>query len=203
MADVRIYVEGGGDGPRGQSPLGWAYREFFSEFHGKMPKVVACGGRGSAYDDFMTAVRVYPDACVILLADAERPVVAPPRQHLAQNPDNWNLGRVEDDQVHLMVQAIEAWFIADRAALADYYGQGFNENPIPGRPPEEIPKDTLKNALKQAARQTGKKGYHEIHDGTRILARINPATVREKCPHCQRLFLVLARETGVPLPDLQ
>ena len=201
MAAVTIYVEGGGDGARGLQQVRLAFREFLSEFTGSMPRIIPCGGRGAAYDDFMTAVRSRPNEFILLLVDAEARVrVASPRQHL-RGRDGWDLSEVEEEQVHMMVQAIEAWMIADRDAVREYFGDGFNENALPGRRnPEEIPKDDLKGALIRAGRDTNKKGYHEIHDGTKILEKLDPAVVRGACPHCRRLFTVLSRETGVTLP---
>lgn len=203
MASVTIYVEGGGGERRGLQQLRLAFREFLNEFAGSMPKVVACGGRDSAHDDFTTAVRTASDSFIVLLVDAEATVRGhSARQHLLSR-DGWDLAEYPEDQIHMMVQAIEAWMIADRDALKRYFGDGFSENPLPDRRnPESIPKDDLKRALDRAGRDTKKQGYHEINDGTRILAELDPAIVRSRCPWCKRLFLVLSRETGVPLPDL-
>jgi len=201
MAAVTIYVEGGGDTARGLQQTRLAFGDFFSEFTGSMPKIISCGGRGKAYDDFIAAAENDPDAFIILLVDAERSAGGRlPTEHLAAPPDRWNLDGIPDDRLHMMVQAVEAWMIADRDAVRDYFGQGFNENPLPGRPPETIPKDDLKRALENAGRDTKKKGYHEISDGTEILKLLDAATVRNKCGWCRRLFTVLSRETGVALP---
>jgi hypothetical protein len=97
-----------------------------------------------------------------------------------------------------MVQAVEAWMIADREAIRDYFGDGFNENALPKRRnPEEIPKDDLKDALDQAGRNSKTRGYHEIVDGTRIIERLDPVVVRSKCPSCRRLFDVICDHLGV------
>jgi hypothetical protein len=136
------------------------------------------------------------------LVDSERAVIVPPREHLSK-ADRWNLADVSDDQVHLMVQAVEAWLIADREALADYFGKGFNDNPLPDRPSEEIPAGSLKNVLNQAARKTNRGRYDEIADCPEILSQVDPAVVRAACPHCRHLFRVLSRVTGVTLADPQ
>jgi len=203
MASVILFVEGGGDKGRGRQLVRLAFIEFFREFGGSMPDIRARGAREEAKDAFLAEVENASSAFVMLLVDAEAQLrVNSPRQHLHAS-DGWELSRCADDQVHLMVQAIEAWMIADRDALRDYFGQGFSENPLPGRPPETIPKDDLKRTLKEAGRQTNKKGYNEIADGTAILAMLDPATVRAKCQWCRRLFLVLSDAVGIPLPDLQ
>ncbi len=54
MVSVKIYVEGGGDSKEQQSRC----REGFSKliekagFQGRMPSIVACGGRDSVFDNF-------------------------------------------------------------------------------------------------------------------------------------------------------
>lgn len=200
MAAVRIYVEGGGDKREGRRAVRQGFAGFLREFQGVMPAIVACGGREGTHDDFLTALKNHPNDFVILLVDAEEAVVASPRQHLKAR-DGWELENADDEQVHLMVQAIEAWMIADREALRAYYGHGFSANSLPDKPPEDIPKDDLKRFLDQAGRNTQKKGYNEIDDGTKILAKLDPAVVRKKCPHCRRLFEVICRENGLdPLP---
>ncbi len=44
-----------------------------------------------------------------------------------------------------MVQAMEAWFLADREALANFYDGGFLANSLPGSPTnvEAVLKDDL------------------------------------------------------------
>ena len=44
-----------------------------------------------------------------------------------------------------MVECMEAWFLADRAALLRFYGQGFNENALPATTtnPEQVRKVDL------------------------------------------------------------
>lgn len=47
-----------------------------------------------------------------------------------------------------MVQAMEAWFIADADKLKEFYGRDFNENAIPkDRDIERIEKSRLDSAL--------------------------------------------------------
>ncbi|HCU37666.1 MAG TPA: hypothetical protein DGT21_20200 [Armatimonadetes bacterium] len=199
MSPVRIYVEGGGDGRVGKSEVRKGFQEFFREFADVMPAVIPCGGRNQAYDDFRTALRKHPEAFVILLVDAEGPVLGDVscRAYL-KSREKWDLRDVDEDQVHLMVQAVEAWLIADPDAIAAFYGNGVNMNAIPTtRNPEDIPKDTLKSSLDNAGKHTQKRGYHEINHCPKILAAIRAAVVRERCAHCKALFDVLCRIVGI------
>lgn len=61
------------------------------------------------------------------------------------------------DQCHLMVQTMEAWFIADADTLAQFYGQHFNRNSLPGaKDVETIDKSRIEKALDAATRHTTK-----------------------------------------------
>lgn len=56
-----------------------------------------------------------------------------------------------------MVQAMEAWFIADVETLKKFYGNGFKENSLPKTSNVEIiTKDSLEPSLKNATRNTTK-----------------------------------------------
>lgn len=77
-----------------------------------------------------------------------------------------------------MVRAMEAWFLADREALAEYYDGGFRQDRLPGRPDdiEMIRKDDLEPALVRATRDTRTKHtYHKTRHGFALLEMIAPA----------------------------
>lgn len=94
--------------------------------------------------------------------------------------------------VHLMVQTMETWIVADADALAGYYGQGFRRAVLPRRSDlEHEPKGSVAKALNNATRHTGKGTYHKIHHGADLLARLDSRTVRSRCPNCDRLFATL------------
>jgi len=87
-----------------------------------------------------------------------------------------------------MVQAMEAWFLADRDALATYYGQGFRRNALPGDEQhiEAIRKDHLVPSLENASRDTKTKGqYHKTRHGFALLATIDPVKVEAGSPHAE------------------
>jgi len=91
-----------------------------------------------------------------------------------------------------MVQTMEAWLIADREALARFYGQGFGVSAIPMHSNvEQIDKSTLESALKAATRHTSKGEYHKIHHGCKLLTQLDSARVRYAALHCERLFTTL------------
>lgn len=91
-----------------------------------------------------------------------------------------------------MVQAVEAWFIADIETLKKFYGQGFKENAIPKNANvETIAKDTLEPSLKAATGKTTKGEYHKINHASKLLELLDVATVRQASPYCDRLFTTL------------
>lgn len=88
-----------------------------------------------------------------------------------------------------MVQAMEAWFLADREALATFYDGGFLRNSLPGSATniEIVRKQDLEPALKNATRKTNTKGvYRKIDHGAALLALIDPAKVEKASPHAKQ-----------------
>ncbi len=57
MVNVRIYVEGGGDGKSLKIECRKGFRTLLEKegFAGKMPGIIACGRREKAYKDYCTA----------------------------------------------------------------------------------------------------------------------------------------------------
>ena len=54
------------------------------------------------------------------------------KQHLMKRVgDEWSMAGMEDEHIHLMVQVMESWVIADLEALKKFYGSDFNSNAIP------------------------------------------------------------------------
>ena len=158
-------------------------------------KLVPCGGRRQTFERFRNAVtEAQPDELVVLLVDAEAAVGNnTPRAHL-QTRDNWNLAFAANDMVHLMVQVMETWIVADPDTLAKYYGSRFRANSLPATAnPETIHKTRIMTALRAATRYTQKRVYHKIRHASEILHLLDRRRVRERCPACDRLFDTLER----------
>ena len=188
---VRIYVEGGGDNKDTLKRCSEGFASYCQKLvsANHRPKIVACGGRDEAFKRFKTAVDSSQagDVCA-LLVDAEAPVCfASSVQHL-QERDHWNFPALVRHKVFLMVQAMEAWFLADRQALADFYNGGFLANSLPGSHTnvEAVQKGDLERALIHASRLTKTKGeYHKVKHGFALLALIDPARVAGASPHAK------------------
>lgn len=199
---IKVFVEGGGETKALRTKCRRSFSNFFQKagMEGRMPSVVASGSRREAFDDFRAAVR-RPGRYdfIVLLVDSEGPVTTGPWQHLKKKPDNWDQpSGTTDAQVHLMVQCMEAWFLADRDTLATYYGNGFKQNALPARQDiEKIPKDDVLNGLKNATRSGVSKGeYEKGQHSFDILAQTDPNKVIAASPHAQRLVDTLKAKVG-------
>ena len=198
MVTKKLYVEGGGDGKSLKTQCRRGFRKFLERagLAGKMPAIVACGGRNGALKDFRRALAA-GDCQPFLLVDAEAPVVVPyaqPWAHL-ENRDGW--GRPEgatDEQCHLMVQVMESWFLADPQELADYYGQGFNLGALPKNPDiEAVAKEDVFQGLEQATRATKKRGYSKGDHSFSIAEHLDPGLVMAKSRYAKRLVEELGK----------
>jgi len=199
---VKIYVEGGGDAASLKTECRQGFSKFFESagFKGKMPRVVPCGGRNDAYDSFCTAIGQGEGVCAFLLVDSEDVVDAThqqgkpdqwkPWEHLKQR-DNWDKpSGTADSDCHLMVQCMEAWFIADRQALAAFFGQDFKQNKLPNaaNPIESVSKQQLYTSLADATKLCPKGQYGKGSHSFKLLALINPTNVTTASPWAKRLI---------------
>ena len=203
---VTIYVEGGGDGSQLRNECRRGFIAFFEKagFAKRMPKVVACGGRVEAYRKFCKAVGQRRADVPLLLVDSEGPIGAwnpstpgVPWAHLKNRVgDHWERpDGATDDSVHLTVQMMESWFLADRECLARYFGADFNENslPAPQRKLEEVPKGEVAKALKESTRQCERKGrYDKGEHSFQLLRELDVSRVVEASPYARRLVETVA-----------
>jgi hypothetical protein len=110
---VKVYVEGGGDSKALQTKCRQGFSEFFrtAGLARRMPRIVACGARSSAYRDFRTAHSRGGVDFPMLLVDSEGPMGhSDPWEHVRQRPgDQWTRPEgASEDHLHLMVQTMEA-----------------------------------------------------------------------------------------------
>ena len=195
---VKVYVERGGDGRELRARCRRGFSSFFekADLVGRMPRVIACGGRQSAYAKFLAALASGNERdFIVLLVDSEDPVAegSGPWLHL-MNRDGWDKpDDAMDENVHLMVQCMEAWFLADKDRLAVFFGRGFNRNALPGhRDIEEIAKADVLQGLKNATRQCQPKGdFGKGRHSFELLSQIDPASVLAASPHAKRLVEIL------------
>jgi hypothetical protein len=199
---VRVYVEGAGDYKHTDRTT--ACRRGFQELFARLGlperriRVIACGSRRQTFNDFKKAVLEDLTDFVIMLVDSEGPVSTPTSWDHLHARDGWQRpGPATDEQAHLMVQCMETWFLADRDALTEFYGQGFLAGSLPGQSNiEQIPKDSLLPILKHASKQTTKGSYHKTKHAFALLRLIDPSKLRAASPHAASLFDVLIQRTS-------
>lgn len=194
---VTVYIEGGGNGKELRTRCRQGFSEFFRKagLAGRMPKLVACGAREKAYDRFCSALGRSDEIFVVLLVDSEGPVTenAGPWTHLRER-DNWRKPtQATDENAHLMVQCMEAWFFADKETLANYFGNGFNRNALSNQAAvENIARIDIEQGLKNATQQCKPKGrYNKGRHSFAILGQINPEKVIAASPHARQLIAIL------------
>lgn len=209
---VAIYVEGGGDTASTLKP----FRQGMSAFLAPIVKaarqkriqwrVVACGGRQQAYDKFVDALENEPEVWNVLLVDSEDPVddgVLPWTHLRARQGDKWDHpAGADEEQCQLMVCCMEAWFLADPAGLKAHFGGNFDSAKLPpAHLAETRTKADIEKALSQATMDTPAREYKKIRDGAKLLAKVQPAEVRQHCKWCERLFVSVLQvigEAGLP-----
>jgi len=133
---ARLYVEGG-DSKEDQIRCREGFRKLIEQAGfadtQRMPRLIACGGRDAAFDDFKSAHSGRVADYIAMLVDSEDPVAEAEKtwDHLKAR-DNWDRpdGAV-DEQVLLMTTCMETWIVADRAALREHYGHKLQENALP------------------------------------------------------------------------
>ena len=203
---MKLYVEGGGDGKDLQIACREGFRKFLEKagLAGKMPRTVACGGRQNAYDSFCTAIENGEEA--LLLIDSEElvaeayqqgePVKWKPWDHLRNRKgDQWEKpDKAADEDCHLMVQCMEAWFVADRDILQQFFGPKFNAKKLPAKENqiEKISKDNLYQSLENATRDCETKGaYGKGEHSFKILTLISPDLVIAASPWAKRFIDIM------------
>lgn len=183
VTEIRIYFEG-------DHKLRPGFRVFLKDIYETARRIrcrmelIATGATPGA--DFKRALKTRPTAWNILLLDSEGPDTGDLFSRLRQAEQ---LEESLEESVFWMVQLMEAWFLADIAALRRFYGQGFHEAALPGNPKvEEIPKQEVFSGLKKATRTSTKGAYHKTGHAPGLLAQIDPEQVKQAAPNCRRFF---------------
>ena len=203
-------MEGGGDTARTIDPFRRGMSAFLKSVKAEVRarhirwRVIPCGGRREAYDAFIDALDKEPEVFNVLLVDSEDPIaitVAPWKHVKQRKGDKWDQPKGADDaRLQMMAACMEAWFLADPAALEKHFGDDFDSGTLPSPDDAESrTKANVSDALKKAAKKTTAKEYRKIRDGAKLLEKIDSSVVRRRCKWCDRLFDTLAEAIGTPL----
>lgn len=206
---ISVCVEGGGDKKDTQRRCRRAFSDFFHRAGiSRGLQIVPGGGREDTLQNLSQRIKSAPVGdFVVGLVDSEGPVgsgVSAWAHLRGQIPKmhDWFSGITPDyESAYLMIQCMEAWFLADREELKNYFGSDFAESALPGNPDvEEIPKDDVLDGLRNATRQCtgkGQKGrYDKGQHSFQILGRIDPGKVTQVSPEARRLIETLKEKAG-------
>lgn len=193
MVTFKLYVEGGGEGPRLDTRFREAWQRFFlrAGLAGRMPKVVRGGGRSQTFEMFRTALANPRRGEVpLLLLDSEGPITPGHSvwAHL-KSLDDWSRpAGAGDDQAFLMVQIMETWLVADREALRRYFGSGFRADALKAWSRlESVAKATVLKALERASAGCATR-YSKGRVSFDLLGLVDPTLVMSACPHALALI---------------
>lgn len=191
-----IYLEGGGDSKELHARCREGFRKLLENcgFAGRMPRLVACGGRGEAYNDFKAAQRQAGSTeYVALLIDSEEPVadIEETWAHLRRR-DPWPTPQdAENRQVLFMTTCMETWIIADRQALAAHYGQALQLSALPSTAHlEQRAREEIQERLAQAT-QGCSNAYVKGKRSFAILGWLHPTTLAALLPSFARMRRIL------------
>jgi Domain of unknown function (DUF4276) len=189
---IALYIEGGGSRDQ-KVALRQGFEKFFAAIRQSASnrrlgiKFVLCGSLDETVSKFQNACDRERDVLPLLLVDSDGAVRATPVQHLT--PKHPQLAAAVSEHIHMMVQVMETWLIADAQALSQFYGQGFHSGALPETEDlESVSKVDIEQSLKRATAKTQKGEYHKVRHASVLLERIDPQNVRVRCRHCMRLF---------------
>jgi len=183
-----LYVEGGGDhNPALASECRKAFSKLLEQAGVEhRPKIIVCGGRKRAYDQFVQALKD-DEAEVWLLVDAESVVPSGPpfdpwAHVLARQGDQWiQPTAATDEHLHFMAVCTETWLLADHEALKKVFGPKLHVAKLPAstRPLESVDKQQVYDALQAATKPTPAGEYGKGKHAFRILAEVRPQQLRQ------------------------
>jgi hypothetical protein len=174
-----IYIEGGGSSKELHARCREGFRKLLdkSGLASRSPRLVACGSRDEAFDDFKTACRTEKADFIALLIDSEDPIsdIEATWSHLKRRDHHWEKpSGAANEQVLFMTTCMETWIIADRPSLKEHYGHKLQESALPVMNDlESRPRQLIQNALEHATRDCLNR-YSKGKRSFEILAKLKP-----------------------------
>ena len=191
-----IYIEGGGDSKELHKRCRKGFRILLenSGFKGNMPKLVSCGGRESAFQDFQIAHKNKSNSdFVAMLIDSEDILtdLNETWNHL-KSRDEWDKPPgSENEQMLFMTTCMETWIVADRDALSKHYESKLQESALPplvnleSRSRHDI-HDELSHATRNCS-NAYKKGKRSFE----VLEKLSPDKLELHLPSFARVKRIL------------
>ena len=191
-----IYLEGGGDSAQLKIRCREGFRKQLAKcgFGGRMPRLVACGGRDAAFDHFLTAHGTeIAGEYVALLIDSEDPLtdINAAWVHLKAR-DGWEKpSEASDAQVLLMTTCMETWIVVDRAALARHYDQNLQRSVLPPLVNvESRTREEVQTRLEKATTRCS-NAYAKGKRSFEVLGGLDPEALKPHLPSFVRMLRIL------------
>jgi hypothetical protein len=194
-----ISLEGGGDSTQLKIRCREGFRKLLAKcgFTGRMPRLVACGGRGAVFDRFKTAHETAAAGeYVALLIDSEDPVADNEAAwaHLTARDGGDPPHNADNEQALLMATCMETWIVVDHAALARHYGQKLQTSALPpltnieSRARHDV-QTRLVNGTKKCANAyaKGKRSFE-------VLGELDPEVLKPHLPNFVRVLRILNKK---------
>lgn len=195
MIQHKIVIEGGGDSSYLHSLCRRAFRKLFEScgFSGRMPRLVAGGGRDRTYKDFKNFhYKSVPGDFIGMLIDSEDLLVDTDKtwDHL-QTRDGWEKpSGAEDKQVLFMTTCMETWVAADRPNLHSHYGSDLQKNALPSNNDlETVSRSEVYKKLAHATRNCNAP-YKKGEQSFKLLESVSPSQLN-KLPSFNRVLRIL------------
>lgn len=160
----------------------------------RMPRLSACGGRNSAFDNFKTAhAQRQQGDYIAMLVDSEDPVTDVDKTwaHL-KTRDNWDKpAGADDEQVLFMTTCMESWIVADRETLKKHYGHKLQESALPpANNLESRGRSDVHDKLEHATRDCS-NAYKKGKRSFLVVGELNPAALEPLLPSFARVKKIL------------
>lgn len=191
-----IIIEGGGDDRDLHIRCRDGFRNLLIKcgFSGRMPRLVAGGGRQQTIDKFATKVKYgKPGDYIAMIIDSEDPVedINRPWIHLCERDKCTKPEETDDNQVLLMVTCMETWIMVDRVAMCNHYGSKLQESALLAIDKiEHRGRQVVQEALFHATRNCT-NSYKKGKRSFRILSELNPQELERHLPSFRRLKKIL------------
>ncbi|MDQ7821984.1 MAG: DUF4276 family protein [Candidatus Eremiobacteraeota bacterium] len=197
---AHIYLEGGGDSKELHTRCREGFRRLIENcgFRGRMPRLIACGSRDSAFEDFKRAHGAgASDEYIALWIDSEEPMEDINRAwehlHNVTTVSKWEKpDGAEDNQVLFMTTCMETWIIADRATLKEHYDKSLLESALP--PLDNLEQRSRHEVQEDLAHATWNcsNSYKKGRRSFDLLGKLTPAVLEHHLPSFVRVRRILA-----------
>jgi hypothetical protein len=191
-----IYLEGGGTTSDLHVRARAGFRRLLEAcgFGGRMPRLVACGGRGATYEQFCIAfLNKKKNDFIIMLIDSEDPMedIEKTWEHI-QKRDGWKKPEnAVDEQVLMMATCMETWIVSDHEGLESHYGSELQMSALPSLVDlEQRSRHAIQDALCRATRNCT-NAYSKGKRSFEVLERLNPETLSRHLLSFVRMVRIL------------